>query len=304
MDMKNANRAVSVLKSGHVHSAIIEELSGPNALKFLESTRRLAIQRRMASSPNQISASLLDAESSAVFGQIMAIDVALKSILVREGRLQQYTNHVRDDEPDLPPDPNSLKDPAIAFRYGVMRTYRRQFEVTINEQKAGGWPLLVHDLLEPLDGKRNLLVSQFPDAAKFHADTSYLQLYSSAQAREALSVLRRTEADLNVRLAAALRTQAESGVPKLLGGGAIVIRVLRAVIEVITGLEVAHDVYIIAKEAAEKVKAEIERMEKEEAAKRAWDKAFGDKGGPREIPNSSDHVDRFDKNGGIIAGTC
>lgn len=295
------------LSKKNANEYIQAQLYTEDRFVFLENLRRSAIQSYRADGlVNDYIINLKDVESKAMLYQFETIDKALVGVLRIENRESSYTNYSRDDDPDLPDDPDSLSDKTAAFRYALKRLYRRQFEVSLNEQKNGCWPLIIYDLLDPIDGKRNLLINQIPQAVTGHASTDFLNNLASQDLRTIKQTLLATQADLAHRLEIALR---QSGSPhiadvSIMGKIQATIKVLRVIIEVIGGIEAVNDAVLFAKEQWEKFEREqkeAERREQERKAKQEWEKFHRE---PREIPHSSDHVDRFERNRDVISRTC
>jgi hypothetical protein len=292
------NSARRVLTSRNVADAIANDFSLPKHFDLLEGFRLLAIQPIENEAPFR--SRFRAAGSEAAMMQFRTIDSALHTVLERENRLNSYLHHERDDDPDLPPDPSELKDPAVAFRYGLKRLYRRQFEVTFNETKAGAWPLIMYDVLAPLDGKRLLLVEQLRVAVDNHADKDFLRSLSLAKLQEMSAVLTTVQADVYARLSEELRNPSNAahqgpGIVPLAGR-------LRLIKEVIEGAYLALTIYNdIFKETLNEALSELQRRQAEAEARRQWDRFQRE---PREIPRSSDFVDAFDRNKGWIEKTC
>ena len=269
----------------------------------MESLRKLAIEQRKLNlknvDNNQLVIQYLDAESASLLNQYKLIDNALVLTLTAENRMNALKNHSRPDNPDLPDDPKSLKDSKVAFRYALMRQYRRQFEVTINEQKDGAWPLLVNDLLEPIDGKRKLLVDSFANAAALHNSTEFLSGFSSVQAASVKEILQITQADIAQRLAKnvyshqLLRIQPSGKVDTI-------VKVIKKLFDWTEKMITIVEAYRIGIEAAEKAQ-ELERERLEKKSKEEWERFQRE---PRAIERSSDHVDRFERNRDFISRTC
>lgn len=301
--MSGRSEVLQILNGNNIQKNIDEILDSDDKFRFMESLRQLAIERRKlklgSENSNKLVIQLIDAESESILNQYKLIETALESTLKAENRLDSLKKYSRPDNPDLPEDPKSLKDPKIAFRYALMRQYRRQFEVTINEQKDGAWPLLVNDLLEPIDGKRKLLIEAFPNAASIHNSTDFLNGFSSAQAALVKGILQDVQADIAQRLANSIKAQQ---LPIIQPTGKIdtIVKIIKKLYDWTEKLITTVEAYRLAKEVAEKAQ-EMDRERQEKKSREEWERFNSN---PQPIEGSSDHVDRFDRNHDIIRGAC
>jgi hypothetical protein len=304
----NSTSIKQALSAGSVTEFLRSNLEADARFSFLESLRTTALASYSGerSVPN-IVLSLKDAQSRAMQAQFEILDGALIKLLRKEGRESVYLNYKRNDDPDLPDDPASLSDPVVAYRYAMKRLYRRQFDVTFDEQKAGGWPLLTFDLLDPLDGTRTLLIQQLPAAVDQHSSPEFLNTMSLAQLRATKITLLTVQAELARRLEEesknSLKLQRRADVVAMGKVGAV-IKIIRKLIDWAGDLLVIRETVEVAKEAwekAERERQEAEKARQEQEYKEAWDRLGGE---PREIRGASDHVDSFERNGDRIGRTC
>ncbi|MRW94720.1 hypothetical protein GJ699_32630 [Duganella sp. FT80W] len=286
--------------------AWIEQLRQAALMRVQESARLLPL----GAAPN--AASLFNEESIAVQRQFEILDKGINHSLDVESRTASYRNWSSAEDHDLPENPADLADEREAYKYSLKRLYRRQFEVTLNEIKTGCWPLILADVMQPLDGKRALAISLAPLAVDNHSSAEYLRNMSSDAIGAYLNVFREEKASLVRRLA-------EIDNPKkplhLMGANAGVIAAIAAAIGALTNaVDKGYQIYrdIQDREAREKAAREAreaaERERAEKAAREAQDRAERQMRDwsrePREIPGSSDHCDSFERNHERIGRMC
>ena len=305
MDMISLNK---LLKSNNVDELLKEYVDGSERFKFLETLRTGALASYIGiRSVPEVVLKFKDAHSSAMQAQFELLDGSLLKTLKKEGRESAYLKYQRDDDPDLPDDPTTLSDPVIAYRYALSRLYRRQFEVTVNEQKDGCWPLLTCDLLDPIDGTRILLIQQLPTAVDLHHSPDFLDSMTLAQLRACKKTLDLLQFDISRRLGEHLQVSLDPKLPgdvQIMGKVEVAKKILKALWKWVEKIIVAREAAEIAKEAAElaaRLANEAERRRQEKECKDAWNRLGGE---PREIPGSSDHVDAFDRNHDAISRAC
>jgi hypothetical protein len=316
-------RAVpAILSSANPADAIIDAMfssaSVDQRFAWLEQLRQAALQQiqEMSGQRNfqtvSNAAALFNEKTIAMQRQFEVLDRGITGSLSIESRTPSYQNWTSEQDNDLPENPADLADPREAYKYAMKRLYRRQFEVTLNEVKKGCWPLLLVDVLEPIDGTRVLAVSSAPLAVANHNSAEYLRAMSSASIGAYINVFVETKAGLARRLA-----NLENGitpldsVPRLLGVGGTIISAIGTIATVI---DLAYKIYrdVQDREAKEKAEREAkEKAEKEAAAKAAREaqqraeKEMHDWArNAKEIPGSSDHCDSFERNSDTIGRTC
>jgi hypothetical protein len=305
MEYSNVNKIIS---SPAVVESIRDLVGSNKRFRFIESLRIAALASYEGlHSVTSEQLQYKSIQSRAMQAQFELLDNALFKLLRKEGRESVYLNFQRSDDPDLPDDPSTLSDPVVAYRYALKRLYRRQFDITVDEQKDGGWPLLTFDLLQPIDGSRTLLVQQLPAAVEQHNSPDFLNALTLPQLREAKATLLLVQADLARRLQ---QSTMIALAPKMYGDisakGKVgtIIKIVRDLIDWAGRLEIVLETVKAAKEAWEKADRERKEAEKKRHEKEYRD-SWGSLGGePRAIPGASDHVDSFERNGEQIGRTC
>lgn len=302
-NMFKSEQIKQMLSGKNVAQEIYSAVKSNNRFSFIESLRFEAVGSYKDSGSQYYDKDfiqLVNAETIMLQRQFESIDNAIYQTLSKEGRTDMYDLHDRDDDPDLPKNPEDLNNPVIAYRYALMRLYRRQFEVTVNAQKDGCWPLIVYDILEPVDGKRILLVSKIKQAVDEHASAEFIRNLSRQNLTDIKNVLISTRADLERLLSEnSMRELSQIGISgKAKIVKAIITKVWAWVEKMVVGVEAVE----IAKEAAEKAEREAKERHEREAQER-YRRELGI-GEFREIKGSSDYVDRFEKNRDMISRTC
>lgn len=319
--MQKSFDAAKLLRSATPADAINHELwrsSLEDRFRWLESLRQAALARLADAQRPQVmgmptnAAALFNEKSIAMQRQFEALDRGICGTLDREGRIASYVNWTRSDDPDMPDDPNDLAQETEAYKYGLKRLYRRQFEVSVNEHKNGCWPLLLFDQLEPIDGTRILAIAKTPLAVEKHNSPEYLRQLGSADLKRYLLVFEDTKQDL----AEKLRRESARSILDVAARGrvdkaAIILMIFDGLMRLVEfGYELYKDMLEReekerqareAREAAEReaaARAAAEKQEKIERELREWSRE------PKEIPGSSDHVDRHERNNDAIDRMC
>lgn len=302
----NINRKLSEAGDVDKRFAWIEELR-KGALEKLKS-----VMHAQHNGGKSNVADLFNEESIAMQRQFEVLDRGIYLCLKVEGRTDAYDQWTSEEDHDLPSNPADLADDREAYKYALKRLYRRQFEVTLNEIKTGCWPLLLADLLEPLDGKRSLAVSDAPLAIANHSSAEYLRAMTSVSIGNYTTVFQKAKNELTQRLAEL--SQKEEPL-KLEAKNAVVAGVIIAAIATIAQVvDVTYRIYrdVQDREQKEKeareAKEAAERAAKEKAAREAQARAEKQMRDwardPKELKGSSDHCDSFERNRDRISRTC
>lgn len=302
--------ARSILTSQDIVGTLDEHLARHTPAVLLTELHAHAMQAREDSGAYSPQGMRLAEAEKAIVEQLGRLDFAVNHILGLEGRPNLLRDHRRDDDPDLPADPEQLKDPVFLLRYALIRHYRKLFDFSFRHGVDGAWPLVTHDLLDDLDGKRALLIDLLPEAVHEHAGLEFMDRFSLPQIRRAKSVTLHAQSDVGRKLADLELAEQRGFVP--LNRGKAAKQILKwlwdkldDVAKVLTGKEIAELAAEAARamqEAIEKRRAEEEARRQQEAAKRAWRDAFGKE--PKEMNGASDYVDRFERNRDTISRSC
>ena len=299
--MKLVN-AKDILKSHDLLSTLHQLLSEDSRYGLLDALRveSLSTERLSALGDRQV---FVSSEAIGIQRQVESIDKALETALRADGRFASFLEWTRLDDPDRPSNLEDLRDPLVAYRYTMLHMYRRQFEVTVNEMSGGCWPFIFVDLLTPFDPKRLLLLEQLPESVIGHPGLEFIKSMPLDRLNVLQTVLMQVSSESAQRLAIASdnlaranrhaqATELERMKREYEGTRAICTQVMereriaRAICD--ANLKAQQD----AINDAEKKAAGAA------AARDAWERFERE---PRAIPHSSDHVDRFDRNGDTIA---
>jgi len=305
-------RSSDVYSSKQPVNVIAEGLAASNRFGFIEALRVGALEALQHSiagqSGSDIRLNLADAESQAMQRQFERIDSVVVGTLDKDGTRREYDAYAPAVDVDLPADPRMLADPVIAYRYAVMRLYRRQFDVTMeHDRKDGCWPLVCYDLLDPIDGKRSLIVNDVPQSVREHASTEFLKDMDLPSLRRMRNVFGNVKADALRRI-----DQLGKGGPEvfLTAAWGRVIKILIGIAEAAGVIDGVISLYERAREKFEAAQHERERVEREKqeaeakrqekAAKEHWQRELRE----RSIPEGSGHMELFEKNRERIGGMC
>jgi hypothetical protein len=259
---------------------------------------------------------LIDAETYAIQTQLEVSAAAVVSTLDKDGHAGVYKTWTTPADRDLPSPISLLGNKRIAYMYGMMRYYRRQFDLAWQYHAVGCWPLINYDLCAPLDGKRVLLVQALPMAVTDHASLVYLQSSTREQVRNMRALFDQVAADANLRLSQLSKRRRPS---RLLvsypfsqeGNGQVdenkTEETLKKIMDYIYEAQrelTVWDLYLAERdrrrEEREQREREIERQSRERA-EHDFRERFGE---PNQIPDGSGQMDRFEHNRDGIGGMC